>query len=82
MPGLCQPRHTPVAAALKQVIASHALTAGGGYYFLPSMMTLGERLDCSALEVHLALRELQGHGYRFLVLGPESPITLWRMQAA
>lgn len=75
-------RGSHLAAALQQLIAAQAAFEPSDTLFMPSLMTLGRTLGCSAFEVHLALGELQGRGYRFLIPGPEAPITLWRKRAA
>jgi hypothetical protein len=45
--------------------------------FLPSLISLSECFNCSAVEVHQALSELRERGYDFFIMGFESPITLW-----
>jgi len=44
--------------------------------FLPSVMNLARSLKCAPLEVHDALRRLTKRGYKFLLLGLDSPVTL------
>lgn len=45
--------------------------------FLPSLMSLSECFQCSAVEVHQTLCELKARGCDFFIMGFESPITLW-----
>jgi hypothetical protein len=45
--------------------------------FLPSLVSLSECFNCSAVDVHQALDSLREHGCDFFIMGFESPITLW-----
>ncbi|WP_373532038.1 hypothetical protein [Vampirovibrio sp.] len=45
--------------------------------FLPSLMSMSECFQCSAVEVHHALTELKERGCDTFIMGFESPITLW-----
>ncbi len=45
--------------------------------FLPSLMSMSECFQCSAVEVHHALSGLKERGCDFFIMGFESPITLW-----
>jgi hypothetical protein len=45
--------------------------------FLPSFPELAANLECSALDLHCALRELRRQGYDYFSLGLHSPVTLW-----
>jgi hypothetical protein len=45
--------------------------------FLPSLISLSECFNCSAVEVHQALAEFRERGCDFFIMGFESPITLW-----
>lgn len=45
--------------------------------FLPSLISMSECFQCSAVEVHHALSDLKDRGCDFFIMGFESPITLW-----
>lgn len=45
--------------------------------FLPSLLSLAEYFECSAVEIHQALDQLKTFGCDFFIMGFESPITLW-----
>ena len=45
--------------------------------FLPSLISMSECFDCSAVDVHHALNVLKERGCDFFIMGFESPITLW-----
>ena len=44
--------------------------------FLPSMMSMGELLNCSAVEIAEGIHALSAKGYEFLVPDFDSPITI------
>lgn len=45
--------------------------------FLPSLISMSECFQCSAVDIHHALSELKERGCDFFIMGFESPITLW-----
>lgn len=45
--------------------------------FLPSLMSMAEYFECSAVEIHQTLEQLKAFGCDFFIMGFESPITLW-----
>lgn len=45
--------------------------------FLPSLMSLSERLGCSTLDIQCALLGLRKQGYDFFMMDIYGPITLW-----
>lgn len=45
--------------------------------FLPSLLSMAEYFECSAVEIHQALEQLKTFGCDFFIMGFESPITLW-----
>jgi len=45
--------------------------------FLPSMLSLSECFDCSAVEVYQALDALKRSGCDLFINGFDRPITLW-----
>jgi hypothetical protein len=45
--------------------------------FLPSLLSMAEYFECSAVEIHQALEQLKAFGCDFFIMGFESPITLW-----
>lgn len=45
--------------------------------FLPSLMTLSEKLGCSTLDIQCALMGLRKQGYDFFMMDIYGSITLW-----
>lgn len=54
----------------------------GSCTFLPSLMAIGQELNCSAFEIHLGLQAMEEQGYQFLIFDMDSPITFFRQEAA
>lgn len=65
-----------VSTYLEKLYRTHA-SEDDSCLFLPSLLTMSKRLDCSPLEIHEALRKLTTRGYQFITLGLDTPVTLW-----
>lgn len=68
--------HRTVQAYLEEMILEYSEN-GEQCLFLPSLVSLSECFKCSPVEVHQALNNFKEEGFDFLVMGFESPITLW-----
>lgn len=64
-----------IAAYFEQLFKKYG--SNGSCLFLPSIMSLAKKLDCPAVDVHSALKSLTDKGFYFLVLGLDTPVTLW-----
>ncbi len=68
--------HRSVQAYLEEMILDYA-DSGEQCLFLPSLISMAECFRCSPVEIHQMLSQFKEEGYDFLIMGFDSPITLW-----